>query len=259
MDDARLRLTYEIWGRLAEALKGLRSRAGAPPKQSDRDLLEAVLHPARTGEPWRDLPKRFGEWDAVYQRLRRWEAAGRWRKLFERLPEDLHEVRTLFLDGSVIRAHPHAAGAPKQRGPRVAGPGPEPGRVHDQGPRGRGRRADGRRRRPDARAGGRRADLPEADRRARGVSGRRAGRGEGCDSDAIRADLEERGIEPVIPPPACLEEEIPYNRKTYRRRNEAERLFNELKQFRRVATRYDKLDLSFLAFVHLTASLVMIR
>jgi transposase len=122
MDDARLLLTDEIWGRLAEALKGLKSRAGAPPKQSDRDFIEAVLHLARTGEPWRDLPERFGRWDAVYQRFRRWEKAGRWRKLFERLPEDLQEVRTLFLDSSVIRAHPHAAGAPEKRGARVRRP-----------------------------------------------------------------------------------------------------------------------------------------
>ena len=116
MDDSRTLLTDEIWERLAEALVGLKSRAGAPPKQSDRDFIEAVLHLARAGEPWRDLPERFGRWDAVYQRFRRWEAAGRWRKLFERLPADLQEVRTLFLDSSVIRAHPHAAGAPQKRG-----------------------------------------------------------------------------------------------------------------------------------------------
>lgn len=79
------------------------------------------------------------------------------------------------------------------------------------------------------------------------------------DSDAIRADLKRRGIEPVIPPLRCRKEAIPYDKKTYRRRNEVERLFNRLKQFRRVATRYDKLDETFLAFIHLTAALVMIR
>jgi transposase len=81
----------------------------------------------------------------------------------------------------------------------------------------------------------------------------------GYDSDAIRADLKERGIEPVIPSLACRNQAIPYDKKTYRQRNRVERLFNKLKQFRRVATRYDKLDLSFLAFIHLTAALIMIR
>lgn len=79
------------------------------------------------------------------------------------------------------------------------------------------------------------------------------------DSDAIRADLQGRGIEPVIPPLSCRKEAIPYDKKIYRQRNKVERLFNKMKQFRRVATRYDKLDLSFLAFIHLTAALIMIR
>jgi transposase len=122
MDDSRLLLTDAIWERLAAALSGLKSRAGAPPKQSDRDFIEAVLYLARTGEPWRDLPERFGKWDAVYQRFRRWEKAGRWRALFERLPADLQEVHTIFFDSSVIRAHPHAAGAPKKKGARMPRP-----------------------------------------------------------------------------------------------------------------------------------------
>lgn len=79
------------------------------------------------------------------------------------------------------------------------------------------------------------------------------------DSDAIRADLTRRGIEPVIPPLRCRKEAISYDKATYRQRNKVERLFNRLKQFRRVATRYDKLDETFLAFIHLTAALVMIR
>jgi transposase len=133
MDDSRLLLTDEIWERIFAALSAFKSRAGAPPKQSDRDFIEAVLHVARTGEPWRDLPERFGRWDAVYQRFRRWEKAGWWRALFERLPADLHEVHTLFFDSSVIRAHPHAAGAPKKRGAKRPKPSAAVGA--DSGPR----------------------------------------------------------------------------------------------------------------------------
>jgi transposase len=79
------------------------------------------------------------------------------------------------------------------------------------------------------------------------------------DSDAIRADLTQRGIEPVIPPRFNRTEAIPYDKPKYRERNQVERLFNRLKQFRRIATRYDKLDLTFLGFIHLTAALVMIQ
>lgn len=79
------------------------------------------------------------------------------------------------------------------------------------------------------------------------------------DSNAIRVDLERRGIEPVIPPRSNRKEAIRYDKTKYRERNRVERLFNRLKQFRRVATRYDKLDETFLAFIHLTAAVVMIR
>jgi len=79
------------------------------------------------------------------------------------------------------------------------------------------------------------------------------------DSDAIRADLKRRGIKAVIPSLACRKKAIRYNKKAYRGRNRVERLFSKLKQFRRVATRYDKLDDSFLAFIHLASALIMIR
>jgi transposase len=81
----------------------------------------------------------------------------------------------------------------------------------------------------------------------------------GYDSDAIRADLKARGIEPVIPSLACRKEAIPYDKVAYRQRNRVERFFSKLKQFRRVATRYDKLDETFLGFIHLTAALISIR
>ena len=79
-------------------------------------------------------------------------------------------------------------------------------------------------------------------------------------ADAIRApDLERRGLEAVIPPPACRREPIAYDEARYRKRDGVERLFSKLKQFRRVATRHDKLDLSFLAFIHLASALIMTR
>jgi transposase len=79
------------------------------------------------------------------------------------------------------------------------------------------------------------------------------------DSDAIRGALAARGIEAVIPSLACRKRPIPHDAATYKRRNEVERLFSKLKQFRRVATRYDKLAETFLAFIHLTAALIMTR
>ncbi len=55
---------------------------------------------------------------------------------------------------------------------------------------------------------------------------------------------------PVVPPKRTRLEPWEYDRVLYRRRNEVERLFRRLKGFRRIFTRFDKLDVMFLAFLH---------
>jgi transposase len=114
-EEVRLVLSDAIWERIAAVLAEVKSRRGAPPDLDDRSFVEAVLHLARTGEPWRDLPKAFGPWDAVYQRFRRWQRAGRWQALFERVGADLRQLAAAFFDSTVVRAHQHAAGAKKKR------------------------------------------------------------------------------------------------------------------------------------------------
>jgi transposase len=117
MDDRRLLLSDAAWERIAAVLAETKSRRGAPPALADREFIEAVLYLARTGLPWRDLPDRFGAWDAVYNRFRRWERRGVWRALFRRLPGSaLDAVAVVFFDSTVVRAHPHAAGAPRKKG-----------------------------------------------------------------------------------------------------------------------------------------------
>ena len=111
----RLLITDEAWAQIELALVGLKSKAGNPPELSDRMFIEAVLYNARTGTPWRDLPEDFGNWDAVYNRFRRWEARGTWQKLWQRLQEQECQAAThLFIDATIMRAHPHAAGALKK-------------------------------------------------------------------------------------------------------------------------------------------------
>jgi len=114
----RLMLTNPIWEVLQPLVESAkRSRSGAKPELSDREFLEALLYLTRTGLPWRDLPSEFGDWNAVYQRFKRWKLAGVFARLFADLPREhpLDEVRRLFFDSTIVRAHPHAAGAQKNR------------------------------------------------------------------------------------------------------------------------------------------------
>jgi putative transposase len=119
----RYMLTNPVWQELEPRVAAAkRSVAGAKPELPDRLFLEAVLYRARTGTPWRDLPEVFGDWNAVYQRNKRWRLAGVWERLFDTLPtgDGTAEVRRLFVDSTTVRAHPHAAGAKKKtRRPRT--------------------------------------------------------------------------------------------------------------------------------------------
>jgi transposase len=78
----------------------------------------------------------------------------------------------------------------------------------------------------------------------------------GYDSNAIRQLIAERGAEAVIPPSSPRVRQIPYNHIAYRQRNLVERLWCRLKDWRRIATRYDKLARNYLASVYLAAVLI---
>jgi transposase len=82
----------------------------------------------------------------------------------------------------------------------------------------------------------------------------------GYDADAIRDDLEQRGIEPVIiPPKANRKEPIEYDREAYKRRNRIGRCVNALKQVRRIATRYEKTARAFLSMLCIRAATLWIK
>ena len=81
----------------------------------------------------------------------------------------------------------------------------------------------------------------------------------GYDSNAIRAKLQEHHINPVIPPRKNRKEPLAYDKALYKLREKVERFFNRLKQFRRIATRYDKLGNTYLAFIHVVAACLIIK
>lgn len=76
------------------------------------------------------------------------------------------------------------------------------------------------------------------------------------DTDAILEHLTSADIEAVIPPRCHRVVQRPFDRDLYKNRNLIERFFCRLKQFRRIATRYDKLAERFASFVALTASVI---
>src|SRR5271163_1846109 len=78
----RFVLTDAQWAKMEPHCLGKPSDPGRS-GGNNRLFVEAVLWIARTGSPWRDLPKQFGKWNSVFVRYRDWGKAGVFKRLFD--------------------------------------------------------------------------------------------------------------------------------------------------------------------------------
>jgi transposase len=81
----------------------------------------------------------------------------------------------------------------------------------------------------------------------------------GYDADRVRIHIRAQGATPNIPNRSNRKKRYRWKKALYRERNHVERFFNKLKQFRRIATRYDKLGATFFAFIKLAAVRIWLR
>ena len=103
----RTMLTDKRWLLLLQLMK---STGRAYNKPEHRMTFEGILYRLRTGIPWRDLPKQFGSWSAVYRRFNLWSKKGVLNILFSELARS-PDFEWVFADGSIVRAHQHSTGA----------------------------------------------------------------------------------------------------------------------------------------------------
>lgn len=107
----------EEWQRLASLLP----RIETPGRyyRDHRQTLNGMLFWLHTGVPWRDLPERYGPWQTVYSRFRRWSRDGTWDRILGALQRELDAAGQLewglwCIDGSSVRAHKAASGGGKK-------------------------------------------------------------------------------------------------------------------------------------------------
>lgn len=82
-----------------------------PAVAGKRKTVNGILWVLRTGAPWRDRPKRYGNWNSVFVRFTRWSKRGVWDAVFETLASlgpPANEEHAI--DSTIVRAHQHAAG-----------------------------------------------------------------------------------------------------------------------------------------------------
>ena len=79
------------------------------------------------------------------------------------------------------------------------------------------------------------------------------------DADWVRDMIEDQDCRACIPPKSNRLDDIPYSKRLYKKRNLIERFFNKIKQFRRIATRYDRLAENYLAMIKLASTRLWLR
>lgn len=113
----RHELSDEEWALLEPLLPQLQTPGRH--YRDHRTVLNGMLFRLNTGIPWRDLPERYGPWQTVYSRSRRWARTGVWDRMLQTLQTQLDAAGSIdwslwCVDGSNVRAHQAAAGAGKK-------------------------------------------------------------------------------------------------------------------------------------------------
>jgi transposase len=105
----RKMLTDEYWSKLKPILHDCRIYN----KPDLRLTIEGILYKLRAGCTWRDVPKEFGRWNAVFKRFNEWSKSGKLFLIFKILSKD-SDFEWIFIDGSIVSAHQHATGAARK-------------------------------------------------------------------------------------------------------------------------------------------------
>ena len=223
-----------------------------PKRKHLKRTVVAILWRMRNGTPWRVIPGELGPWWQAKQSFARWATYGVWHRVLDRVRDVVGpDLEAAFLDGTVVRAHPKAAGAAggaaaQALGRSRGGFGTKAMAVRDR----HGRalafallpgQASELRATP-----GLLAVLPAS---IGWIVGDR-----GFSSGAFRRAIVQRGALPVVSAypthPA-----VGYDRRWYRRRHLIENLWARFKGWRCLATRDEKTAAAFLASLELAAAI----
>ncbi|MGR3247834.1 MAG: IS5 family transposase [Paracoccus sp. (in: a-proteobacteria)] len=218
----------------------------------DRRVISGIIHVLRSGCRWQDCPSVYGPATTIYNRFNRWSYKGLWTRIFTALSAQADCSDELSIDSTAVRAHRSAHGG--KGGPKIQAIGRSRGgpttKIHALtdvygrttafilGP-GNG---------ADISAASDLLDLLPPPKRLLADKG--------YDANSLRKRLADSATEAVIPSTRSRKKPIPHDVAAYRARNRIERAFCRLKDWRRIATRYDKLAANFASAVAIAATII---
>ncbi len=216
----------------------------------DRRVIGGIVHVLKSGCRWCDVPPEYGPPTTIYNRFMRWAERGVWENLFNGLAALGTSTDTQTIDSTHIKAHGSASG--EQGGERTRAVGLS-----------RGRRNAKIHAITDAKScfvtfvptEGEAHDCPIGmERIAAAEQAELLVASNGYDSADPRQHAKDREPEPIMPSGRNQKKRFHLHRKQYCKRHTIADTFCSFRDFRRVATRSDKMDLVFPAFVDLTVT-----
>lgn len=248
----RTMLTDEHWSRLKPILLDLTIYD----KPNLRNTLEGILFRIRAGCPWRDIPEYFGSANTIFKAFRRWSKTNKLMKLFKHLA-DTPDLEWIFIDGCHIRAHQHSARACTESVQAISKcVGGNASKIHlavdANGNPIEFIVSDGTTH--DVKVAPELLDLLDISHTEQVCADR------GYDSDKLRQQIICKGSKANIPKKKNTKSNNNHmDWYLYKLRHLVENAFARLKQFRGIATRFDKLKQSFESTIALACAYIWLK
>jgi transposase len=216
----------------------------------DRRVISGIIHVLKRGLQWRDAPKEYGPYKTLYNRFIRWSSKGVFHNIFTQLSQEQETYESLQIDSTCLKAHRTASSllkkgdVPRDIGRTRGGLNTKLHAVCDEKARpiilyiSKGQMSDYRGARIIAK------HLPPATNLLADA---------GYDADWFREVLSEKGINSCIKPRKNRKKKVSFDRKLYKQRHKIENMFARIKDWRRIATRYDRQAHTFLSAICIAA------
>lgn len=241
----RFEMSRSQWKKIRKFLPGKPEDSGRTAYDNRLDF-EALLYMAREGCRWRALPDEYGLWGTLYQRFRRWLEQG----VFNLLSEIFiarYKVQVVMVDGTIVPVHQDATGARKALGT------PEDQAIGIS----RGGRTTKILAASDENGNliaalllpGNAGESPHTEELIGEIEADSFIGDKAYDSDSLIEWLRNRGTKATIPPRRNRKIQRHYDEEQYKTRHLVENVFQKMKRYRHLFTRYDKKAECYWAFI----------
>jgi len=251
----RVHLQNDEWAKILAFLR-TRQDIYVGNESACRRFLDGVVWAMRSGSQWRLVPSEYGKWNSLYKRYARWCDKGVWTQMLEHFADD-PDLTNLMIDSTIVRAHPCAAGAPATQGGQASqalgrSRGGFTTKIHvSVDTHGKPLRI--------RLTAGQRHDITQARDLSDGFDYEHLIADRSYDAHKFLDRIYAQPSIPVIPPRANRRVQRDYDRDLYRERHIIECFTNKIKHYRRIFSRFDKLDTRYLGFLCFVAVLIWLR